>query len=127
MKKNTLLYVSLGLLAIVPSVSFAALEGLTGLLCSVLGLLGLVEEAVFALALVFFFWGMGQFILHSGDQKARDEGKQKMVWGVVALFVMFSIMGILWFIGNTLAITPDSFASNSSCSTPAYLPQRTLQ
>ena len=48
-----------------------------------------------ALALLFFFWGLAQFILKSGDAASHEEGKNKMVWGVIALFVMVSIWGIV--------------------------------
>jgi hypothetical protein len=59
---------------------------------------------VFGLAFLYFFWGMGQFVLKAGDEKARTEGKQKMVWSVVALFVMVSIYGIILFIRTTFGI-----------------------
>ena len=55
---------------------------------------------VFALALLFFFWGVAKYIWSAGD--AKEEGKQIMVWGVVALFVMSSIWGIIYFIGDEL-------------------------
>lgn len=106
MKKNTAFYLLLGLLIVTPAVSFAALSGLTGLLKDILDILGLVEKIVFALAFIFFFYGMGQFILHSGDAKLREEGKSKMIWGVVALFVMLSIIGILNFVGGLVGISP---------------------
>ncbi len=100
-----------------PAVSFAALERVKSLLCSILGLLTLVTPIVVTLALVFFFWGVAQFILHSGDEKTRDDGKKKILWGIIALFVMFSIKGIISTVGNTLVITPDSFSQGvASCS-----------
>ena len=61
---------------------------------------------VVALALLYFFWGLAQFILNgSGDDKARTEGKNRMIWGVVALFVMVSVWGLVGFIQNTFGIS----------------------
>ncbi len=116
MENNKLKYLALGLLALAPVISFAALGGITNLLCAVLGILALLIKLVAALALVFFFWGGGQFILHAGDAKAREEGKQKMIWSIIALFVMFSIYGILGLISGTLEINLISpINNNASC------------
>ena len=51
---------------------------------------------VFSLALLFFFWGVAKYIWSAGD--AKEEGKKIMVWGVIALFVMSSIWGIIGFL-----------------------------
>lgn len=63
---------------------------------------GLIRTAlplVVALALLAFFWGLVKFIFHlSGDDKALQDGKNLMKWGLVALFVLVSIWGILRFV-----------------------------
>ena len=48
-------------------------------------------------ALAAFFFGMVKFILASrdGDSTQINNGKQFMLWGVIALFVMFSVWGIV--------------------------------
>ena len=89
-----------------PIFAFAALDGVRGLIDAFRGLLRPIIPILLGLSLVYFFWGIGQFILHAGDQKAREEGKQKILWGVIALFVFISIYGIILFIANTLGITP---------------------
>ncbi|MES2213484.1 MAG: hypothetical protein V4473_01425 [Patescibacteria group bacterium] len=105
MKKNTILFTLLLVLVCIPLVSFAApLDGLKGLLIEFKGMLNTIIELIFGLALVYFFWGMAQFILNAGVEKAREEGKNKMIWGIIALFVMFSIYGILNWISNVSGI-----------------------
>lgn len=59
---------------------------------------------VVALALLAFFWGLAQFIFASGDEGAKDEGKRRMIWGIVALFVMVSVWGLVGFIGSALGV-----------------------
>ena len=56
----------------------------------------------FVLALLFFFWGVAKYVWAAGDGK--DEGKKIMIWGVIALFVMASIWGIVSFIGKNLGL-----------------------
>ena len=55
---------------------------------------------MFTLAVVAFFWGIVQFIwaARGGDAgKGVENGKQFMLWGIIALFVMFSVWGIVKF------------------------------
>ncbi|MHB1316835.1 MAG: hypothetical protein ACYCZW_03185 [Minisyncoccota bacterium] len=91
------------LITVFPSVSFAAFDKLKGLLKDFKSLLDLTIPVIFALALLFFFFGMAQFI-RSVNEKTIEEGKNKMIWGIVALFVMVSIWGIVKYVGDALGI-----------------------
>jgi TM2 domain-containing membrane protein YozV len=105
MKKNKLLYTLLSFSLFTPLISFAALGGIKDLFTSLKDIINLAFPVVAGLAVIFFFWGVGQFVLKdAGNDKTRDEGKQKMLWGVIALFVMFAIFGILRWISNTIDI-----------------------
>jgi hypothetical protein len=59
---------------------------------------------VMGLALLYFFWGLAKFILSAGDEKKLAEGKSTMIWGVIALFFMSSIWGIVALVGGELGI-----------------------
>ncbi len=59
-----------------------------------------------ALGVLFFFYGLAKFILNAGDDDARTEGKKIMLWGLVALFVMASLWGILQWIGGIIGVDP---------------------
>lgn len=52
----------------------------------------------YVLAFLYFFWGMALFVLNSNDQKKRQEGRDHMMWGVIGLFIVFSVWGILNFV-----------------------------
>ena len=56
---------------------------------------------IFALAFLFFLWGILRFMAAT-DQKKREESKKFIWWGIIGLFVMVSIWGIIKIIGNTL-------------------------
>jgi hypothetical protein len=47
------------------------------------------------LGLVLFIWGLVQFIFASGDEAAVKEGKQRMIWGIIALFVIVAVWGLV--------------------------------
>jgi hypothetical protein len=66
----------------------------------------IVVPMVFTLALLFFFWGVVKYIRSEGQGK--EDGKRIMIWGVVALFVMSSIWGLVYFIRNELGVNNNS-------------------
>ena len=63
-----------------------------------------VSPIAFAAALLFFFWGLAQYVLAAGNEEGKVDGKTKMLWGIIALFVMASVWGIVGFIGDALGI-----------------------
>lgn len=54
-----------------------------------------------ALALVAFFIGLVRYVHAAGDAKGHAEGRERIIWSLIALFILFSIWGIL----NILSIT----------------------
>lgn len=68
-----------------------------GLIDIFLNLINITIPVIVALALLVFFKGLVAFIAKSGDEKSHAEGKNLMVWGLVALFVMISVWGIIKF------------------------------
>ena len=57
---------------------------------------------VFTLALLVFFWGVVKYIWSEGTGK--EEGRKIMVWGIIALFVMSSVWGLVGFIQVSIGI-----------------------
>ncbi len=55
------------------------------------GLVGLLV----GVAMIIFLWGIVKYIYQSASPKARGYGRDMMVWGLVAMFVMVSVWGIL--------------------------------
>jgi len=56
----------------------------------------------FTLALLVFFWGIVKYIW--GEGHGKDDGRKIMIWGVIALFVMSSIWGIIYFLRREVGI-----------------------
>ena len=54
-------------------------------------------------AVVVFFWGMVKYIYSLGEKEKAD-GRWLMVWGVIALFVMVSVWGLVNILKNTLGL-----------------------
>jgi len=60
---------------------------------------------IFALAIVMFVWGVVQFFILNADEEAkRTQGKQFMIWGIIALAVMVSVWGLVNILGTTFGL-----------------------
>lgn len=52
-------------------------------------------------ATVAFMWGMITYFLNPDNEEKRKSGKSYMIWGLVGLFVMVSMWGIVAIFNNT--------------------------
>ncbi|MCX6757577.1 MAG: hypothetical protein NTZ44_01715 [Candidatus Nomurabacteria bacterium] len=59
---------------------------------------------VMSLAVASFVWGVLKYLMNSDEEKKREEGRQFMMWGLIALTVMVSIWGIVSIFANTFGI-----------------------
>ena len=62
----------------------------------------IVTPIVISASLLVFFWGMAKFIYSTGNKIDLELAKKLMIWGVVALFVMTSVWGIIKIFTDTL-------------------------
>lgn len=59
---------------------------------------------IIGFAVVYFFWGVAKYILHSDDAKTREEGRGMMIQGIIAIFVMISMWGLVNLLDNTFGL-----------------------
>lgn len=62
---------------------------------------------------LLFIWGLALFILRSGDEKQLAAGRRRMIWGVIGLFCMVAIWGIVGYLSGLLGT-----ATGGSCPPP---------
>ena len=85
--------------------SAQAFGNVEGLLSGIQSLINIALPIVAGLALLAFFWGLVKFIFSQGNEEAKGDGKKLMGWGLVALFVMVAVWGLVGFIGDALGVT----------------------
>src|ERR1700727_29583 len=120
MKNKILITIAVFSLPVI--VSAQTTTSLSDILTGFGGLLKLAEPIIFGLALLFFFWGVAKFIFAEGNVNSKNEGKSIMIYGIIALFVMVAITGIIQFINDNLAIQPQNLQNNSSQLLPGAVP-----
>ncbi len=64
---------------------------------------------MFVVALLVFFWGLVQFIYNAGSDSGRDTGKQHIIWGIVGMFIMVAVYGIIGLILNTFGLSSPEY------------------
>lgn len=67
----------------------------TGLINPLIGLLT-------GLAVLLFVWGIVQYILYAGDEKKKKSAKDTLLYGIIALFVLFSFWSIVQLLKNSI-------------------------
>ena len=60
---------------------------------------------LFALAVLYFLYGMAQFIFSQDNDEKRTVGKSHMVWGIVGITIMMGVWVILGMLLDTFNIT----------------------
>jgi len=93
--------------AILPTFALARdvdFSWITSLATAVGDLVSLLIPIVIAIGLLFFIWGLVTYIAASGDEAAKEEGKRKMIWGIIALFVIVAVWGLVALLGEVVGV-----------------------
>ncbi len=111
--KKFLQFITIPVTLFVPCVSFAMdytcssfsnIKDFKGLIYNfVLGcVLNPLVSLIITLAVVIFIWGVFKYVRSEGDDKA--EGRQFIIWGIVGLFVIVSVWGLVNILSNTFLL-----------------------
>jgi hypothetical protein len=98
MKKTA---IAASLLWALPFFAFAQ-SNIQGLVFQLGVFLNSLIPIVMALTLLIFFWGLFQYVRSAGE--GHEQGRNIMIAGIVALFVMVSVWGIVRLVQNTLGV-----------------------
>lgn len=59
---------------------------------------------VLAITVLIFFWGLAMYLWDAGNSESKSKGIQIMIMGVLSLFVMVSIWGIIGVLQQTFKV-----------------------
>lgn len=79
-------------------------RNLTEIINLLAGLASAITVLLTAAALLFFFWGLTEMILNADNSDKLKTGRERMIWGLVALFIIFSLAGIIAILRGTFLI-----------------------
>jgi len=100
--------VSFFTLLMAPLVTSAAARNFRELACQIVEIIDTATFVMILFGLVVYFWGIAVNIPHFGDEKGAEKRKGFFIWGIVILFVMVSIWGIIQLLQATLGVKDPS-------------------
>ena len=83
----------------------AAEANFSSVIHNILTTISTLIPILFALAFLVFFWGLSKFILHSGNEAEVKKGKDYMLWGILALFLLITSLAIVKFLMGELGFS----------------------
>ena len=63
-----------------------------------------VIPLIIGLGGLYFMWGVVQYVTAGDSEEKRDSGRSMMVYGIVALFVMISVWGLVNLLADTFGL-----------------------
>lgn len=69
--------------------------------CAIIMVVKPLVALLIGLALLYFLWGIITYIKGGDNEKKHSEGRQMMIWGIIALFVMVSVWGLVSILTGT--------------------------
>ncbi len=68
------------------------------------GLASDIITLIISLALVVFLWGLISYIMNSGNQEKREDSIKYITAGLIGLFVMFAVWGLVAILSSTFGL-----------------------
>jgi hypothetical protein len=105
--------IALAVLAFTPMVAFAQtnpaqLYQLFGIVQTVLGY---IVPIVIVLGVIYVIWGVIQFVTKT-DEEERGKAKGMILYGIIGLFVVVSIWGLVGFLQNLTGVGGGHLSGN---------------
>ncbi|HRY30978.1 MAG TPA: hypothetical protein P5328_01130 [Candidatus Paceibacterota bacterium] len=95
-------YISGLAVSLFPVVALAA-SGIEGVIDKIKSIIDALIPLVIGIAVIVFIWGILQYIIATDDDK-RKEARYVMIYGIIVLFVMVSVWGLVELLSDTLDI-----------------------
>lgn len=103
--KKLLKIFALGAASVAPLLVFGQPEvTFTGLLNQIAVITNATIPFILGLAVVVIVWGVFNYIVGAGDEEKRAEAKKYIIWGVIGVFIMLSVWGLVNVVKSSLVL-----------------------
>ncbi len=93
-----LAFAPLRVIAAVGPAASADITPIKKILTNILSLLTVTVQILITLAFVVFGWGIVKLIINAGNPQKVKDAKKILLWGIVGIFILASLFGIVTFI-----------------------------
>jgi uncharacterized membrane protein YidH (DUF202 family) len=71
-------------------------------------------DLLFALAIVYFLYGVFEFLSNQENEEKKTTGKSHMMWGIIGIVIMMGVWTILGIVLNTMGISKSEIDPENS-------------
>jgi len=106
-------------LALLPLTSYAQtydISTIEGIVVAVSGILETILPALVAIAVFMVVWFTFMLVVNAGDPEKRKSALHGIFWGIIGIFLMYSIWGIIRVFTNTVG-----FEDTTPVTTPNFI------
>jgi len=75
------------------------------LVTSILGLIQSVIYLIIGASVVVFILGIIKMIAGGANEKSLSDGKQRIIWGIIGIFVSVSVWGLIRILLTTFSLS----------------------
>ncbi len=75
---------------------------IAGLIHNIIGVLNQIIQLLMIVATVVFLWGIIQYVIAGDSEDKLQKAKDYIIYGILGLFVMVAMWGIVFAIQNTV-------------------------
>jgi hypothetical protein len=105
--------------------SAQSLEPLSNLITAANGVVNRLVPLAITLAMLAFFWGMIRYIYKKSKNDTK-QGRDLMIYGIIAIFVMVSIWGLVSLLQSAFGINKNERAQTPQAPTSGFTPTNPL-
>jgi len=105
-----------------PFVAFA--QNITDLILQINGIINVIIPFIVGLAVLVIIWGIFGYITGAGDEEKRGEAKQYIIWGVIGVFIMLSVWGLVNVVVNSFGLSSKAIPASPTVGGGVALPAK---
>ncbi len=116
--KKSLLALSVFLLPLITfgqTINCSSTSGLDRLFCLVQRTINSIIPILISIAVLIFLFGVITYLVGSKSE-SKSDGAKYMVWGIISIFVMVSVWGLVGLVGSTIFGTSYGTAGSTTAA-----------
>jgi hypothetical protein len=94
----------LPVLAFAQGTATGQLNTISGVIRRLQDIINLIIPFIVGLAVLVIIWGVFGYVTSAGDEEKRGEAKQFILWGVIGVFIMVSVWGLVNILVNSFGV-----------------------
>ncbi len=75
------------------------------IICKIGSILKAAVPLLITLGVIYFIWGVVQYVV-AGGEEARKKGRDRIIYGLIGLVVVFAMWGLVWLVMETFGVGP---------------------